>query len=74
MIVKQQFQECVHITAFSLEFLRHGDADNPPLVDFGKIERAGIGAEHFCYFRRQKVLQIVGGGFADTAELFFGLI
>jgi len=69
VIVKEQFQERVHIAPFGLKFLGHRGEDDFALVNGRKRERAFAGAKNFGHFRGQEILQIVANGFADPAKL-----
>ena len=74
VFVEKQFQKRVDVAAFSLEFLRHGDADDFTLVNFAEIKGVVFGAKHLGDFGREKVLQIIADGFPHTAKLFIRLV
>src|SRR5205807_9378946 len=73
VIVEQQLEERIYVTALGLEFLRHCCQDDFALVDFPEIERACLGAEYFCNFGCEEVLKVIADGFAHTSKLFVGL-
>src|SRR5205807_1803054 len=73
VIVEQQLEEGIYVTALGLEFLRHCCQDDFALVDSPEIERAFLGAEYLGNFGREEVLKVVADGFAHTSKLFVRL-
>ena len=74
VVVVEEFEKRVHVTPLGLKSLRHGHKDDFARISRGEIKRAFLGAKHLGDLRRQEVLQIIANGFADTTELFRGLV
>ena len=72
--VKEHFQAGVHVPAFGLELLRHGDADDLAAVDLVELEGVRFGTENLCDLRREEILEIVGDGLANAAKLLGRLV
>lgn len=73
VVVKKEFEEGIHVAAFGLEALGHGDEDDFALIDGAEVEGAFASAEDFGDFGRQKVLKVIANGFAHAAKLLVGL-
>ena len=74
VVVEKEFEEGVHVAAFGLESLGHGDQNDLSLIHRGEIECAFTSAEDFGDFGGEEVLEVIANGFANAAKLFIGLI
>ena len=69
-----QFQDGIDIKTLALEFLRHRETDNLPLVDLGNGKRRFIRTKDLGDFRIEKEFQIRAQGPLHTAKLLFRLV
>ena len=74
VIIEEQFQERVNITALGLKFLRHCHENDFATINRGKIEGAFLGTENFSHFGREKILKVITNGFPHTTNLLGWLV
>ena len=59
MVVEQQLQKCVHVAAFGLKLLRHGQANDSATINVTKVKSAvgafSINKSKNLYYRKLSI-------------------